>query len=66
MILERSLDVKASLTVFGEIKQFRQVLHVPVWMTRIGETAGRVTELIKERVAHCFDSRETLSRSVLK
>lgn len=54
------------LTVPGEIEQLRHLLGACIRMTGVREATLRVAELIKERVTHSINSRETLGRSVLK
>jgi len=49
-----------------EIEKTRQVLGTAIRMAGVGEAAVRITELVKERVDHGIDGRETLSRGVLE
>lgn len=54
------------LTVTREVEQLGHLLGASVGVTRVRETALRVTELIKEWMAHCIDRRKTLSWSILE
>ena len=49
-----------------EIEQTRQCLRSAIRITRIRETAARITKFVEKWMAHCIDCGETLSRSVLK
>ena len=49
-----------------EIEEFRHLLRSPTGMAGIGKSTGRVAELIKERMAHSFNSRKTLGRRVFE
>jgi hypothetical protein len=49
-----------------EVEELWELLRRPVGVTRVGEATSRVTKLVKEWVAHCLDSRQTLSRRIFE
>lgn len=62
---------QASITAHGhtvarEFEERRQISDGTVLMTRVWETRIRISEFVKERVNHCFDGGEPLSRSILQ
>lgn len=52
--------------MFGKVKELGHLFRRAIGMTGIREATVGITELIKKLVAHCLDSRETLSRCVFK
>lgn len=49
-----------------KVEQLRKLLDRSTWVSRIWQSGVRVAEFIEEGVNHCIDSRESLSRGVLK
>ncbi len=50
----------------GEVEEGGKILQRPIGVARIGQLGVRIPQLIKERMAHGLDRRETLSRGILE
>jgi hypothetical protein len=57
---------KESHTVMGEVVQLRHIAGGSVRVTRVWQTRVRISQLIKERVHHGVDGRQTLGWRVFE
>lgn len=57
---------KSELTMTRKIEKRGQILDWTIWVTRIRESGRRISQLIKERVNHSINGRQSLGGSVLE